>query len=173
MLDFKEIWERRGKPNTAVSKNGCIEILRKGQHSGHVRIRVGRKKYQAHRLAWIAERGPIPEGMAVCHKCDNPPCVNPDHLFLGTQTENIADMDRKGRRGIWRPTGEKHGMAVLIESDVKAILERLKSGLSQSKVGREFSVSRGCIQAIANGRSWTHIERPNRFQSAKLIGAMK
>lgn len=66
--------------------------------SGYGRLSFQRKALGAHRVAWQLVNGPIPDGMLVCHRCDNPPCVRADHLFLGTQSDNIADMWAKGRR---------------------------------------------------------------------------
>lgn len=68
-----------------------------GYGSFGVRSRVVDK---AHRVSWVLKNGPIPDGMSVCHRCDNPPCVNPDHLFLGTQQDNMKDMVSKGRHGL-------------------------------------------------------------------------
>lgn len=65
--------------------------------SGYGRVRFEKKSTYAHRVAWILTHGPIPEGMVVCHHCDNPPCCNPKHLFVGTQADNVHDRDRKGR----------------------------------------------------------------------------
>lgn len=81
--------------------NGCIEFVGHRSRHGYGRINRdgGRDIARAHRLAWELTHGPIPDGMCVCHSCDNPPCCNPDHLFLGTQRANVRDMVLKGRHG--------------------------------------------------------------------------
>lgn len=83
--------------NKRVSDNGCwiFEGLR--HEDGYGKVFSGSKYVGAHRYSWMYHKGGIPDGLSVLHKCDNPPCVNPDHLFLGTQLDNILDMRRKGR----------------------------------------------------------------------------
>lgn len=78
--------------------SGCIEWTGPRLKSGYGRVWSQGKMKRAHRVAYEDEYGPIPEGMSVLHTCDNPPCVRPEHLFIGTQLDNIRDMDRKGRR---------------------------------------------------------------------------
>ena len=90
-----------------IMENGCIEYIgSRDSRSGYGKVRVGsrtdgtRRTARAHRVAWEIARGPIPEGHVVRHRCDNPPCVNPDHLELGTQADNVQDMVDRGRH--WR-----------------------------------------------------------------------
>lgn len=82
--------------------NGCLEWTGSTNEAGYGRISIDGKTLRVHRLAWELANGPIPEGIVVCHTCDRPPCCDVTHLFLGTQIENIADMDIKERRGIRR-----------------------------------------------------------------------
>jgi len=90
--------------------NDCVEYPNSIEKSGYARPRRDGKNYFAHRLAWEEANGPIPEGLFVLHHCDNKPCVNVDHLFLGTQADNMADMLAKGRdRRCGRPTIVTHG----------------------------------------------------------------
>ena len=101
----------------------------------------------AHRVVWELVYGPIPLGLDVLHKCDNPPCVNPTHLFLGTQEDNGKDMAIKGRQ----TTGEKDGMHKLTLIQVKEIK---KSPLSGNKLAQIYPVSRSQIQRIKSGECW-------------------
>jgi hypothetical protein len=114
---------------------------------------VGEKKKElAHRFSYELHNGPIPEGLFVCHRCDNPPCVNPDHLFLGTAQDNTADMDAKGRRVT--PRGEDSGSAVLTAD---LALEIWRSNGRRSDIASKFGVSRGAVQAIHEGKTWRHV----------------
>jgi hypothetical protein len=106
----------------------------------------------AHRVSWHIFNGPIPDGMKVCHKCDNPPCVNPAHLFLGTHIENMEDMSRKGRRA--RMPGEKNPRAKLTEADVRHIRG---STLSTEELTARFGVSKSTIHAARSGTTWRHL----------------
>lgn len=83
---------------TVVDANGCWVHTNERTSKGYARLDIDGKHHRAHRVAWQLVNGPIPEGMVVCHACDNPPCVRPDHLWLGTVQDNNADMAAKGRR---------------------------------------------------------------------------
>ena len=100
----------------------------------------------AHRLAWMLEYGSIPSGLEVCHRCDNPPCVNLAHLFLGTHAENMADMARKGRQG-----GRK-----LSDAAVGEIRTRIDAGEKHRSIADSFGVHPTLINQIARGKWWRH-----------------
>lgn len=106
----------------------------------------------AHRLSWETFVGPIPEGMNVLHKCDVRNCINPDHLFLGSQKNNIEDMFRKNRGHI--PRGETNGNAKLSESDIRDIRSSTDSHVT---VGLRYGVTGEAIAAIRKRRTWRHI----------------
>ncbi len=107
----------------------------------------------AHRMAWELTNGPIPHGLWALHHCDNPPCCNPTHLFLGTHDENMADMVRKGRH----PKGEAVFGARLKAQDVSAIRQLLRRGLSGISIAIRFGVSHRVISDIKMGKTWQHI----------------
>jgi len=81
-----------------IVNGSCIEFVGGKIGGGYGRVNFNGQRFVAHRLAWELTNGPIPEGLFVLHKCDNPPCINPDHLFLGTNKDNTQDMLAKGRR---------------------------------------------------------------------------
>lgn len=115
----------------------------------------GQSSLKAHRVSWTIHNGPIPEGMFICHRCDNPGCCRPDHLFLGTHKENMADMVRKGR------SAPKHGtlcgLSKLTDDDVLAILDELADGRTKTDVAKKFGVTDVNIGHIARGRTWRHV----------------
>jgi hypothetical protein len=107
---------------------------------------------RAHRLAWWLAHGSMPpEGMCVCHACDNPICCNPHHLFLGTRADNMQDMARKGRARNRPLSGEKNGNARLTESDVREIRA---SSVSANKLAREYGVSQSTISRLRLRETW-------------------
>lgn len=107
---------------------------------------------RAPRVAWELERGPIPNGLHVCHRCDNRACVNVAHLFLGTHQENMADMVAKGRQQ--RQPGEKHPCALLTDAQALAILADPRSAREIAPV---YGVSQSTISMLRCGRNWRHI----------------
>lgn len=115
----------------------------------------------AHRASWRLHRGEMPVSMCVLHRCDTPLCVNPNHLFLGTQIENIKDMDMKGRARRTGPgsggatRGEKNARA-LITASIAAEIAALKGTATQAAIGRMFKVSSQLVGAIHRGELWRH-----------------
>jgi hypothetical protein len=109
----------------------------------------------AHRFSWELHHGPIPDGLFVCHHCDNRSCVNPNHLFLGTHADNIADAVNKGRFDT--RLGENTSNSKLTEQEVLEIVRRCKEGEAQTEVAEDFGVVKGSIHAIMTGRTWSHV----------------
>lgn len=116
---------------------------------GYGRIAVDGRMRRAHRVSYELHCGEIPLGMQVCHTCDNPGCVNPDHLFIGTCAENIADKVMKARQAV----GSSNGNSKLTKEDIVAI--RAASGISQSALGVRYGVCQSHIAQIRAGRYWT------------------
>lgn len=112
-----------------------------------------RRRIFAHRFVHELYHGPIPEGMLVCHHCDNPGCVNPDHLWLGSDQENTADRHRKGRT----VTGEKHTQAKVSEADVLLIRAKARTGRSYASLAREFSLSLQQVSRIVRRVNWKYL----------------
>lgn len=107
---------------------------------------------RAHRYSWVLHNGPIPDGQCVLHRCDNPGCVNPEHLFLGTWADNNADRAAKGRNAC--RVGEKHHLAKLTDDQAREI--KYSDG-SCRELSRQYGVSPGLVSMIKNGRRWSHI----------------
>lgn len=113
----------------------------------------------AHRFIYEAYVGPIPVGHNVCHRCDNPSCVRPEHLFLGSQRENVADMDRKGRRRSSQrsQSGTMNNHAKLTEESVREIRHRLLAGDLHRVIAETYGVRPSAISNIARGKTWSHV----------------
>lgn len=120
---------------------------------GYGQIESKGMKHYAHRVSYELFVGPIPKGMYVCHSCDNVACVNPNHLFLGTQKENLQDMASKGRS----TRGVKNPMAKLDAYGVKEIKEGIKAGQTDTALAESWMVSRQTINNIRNGKVWNHV----------------
>lgn len=106
----------------------------------------------AHRFSYLYHYGELPNNLMVCHTCDNPKCVNPKHLFLGTSKENLQDMAKKGRR-----KGEKHACAKLTENQVLDIRKRVQNGEKPTVVAKKFNISYNYLRDIVRRKYWTHI----------------
>jgi DNA-binding XRE family transcriptional regulator len=127
--------------------SGCWIWLGAVSHHGYGKINVDGRTLRAHRYSWELANGPIPDGMCVLHQCDNPLCVNPDHLFLGTSQDNMDDRDRKGRQA----RGEANGTAKLTAQQAQEIRV---SSLLQRELAAIYGVSRKTIINIQTGKGW-------------------
>ena len=112
------------------------------------------RKCVVHRQAWVDANGPIPAGLLVCHHCDVPACMNPAHLFLGTQQDNIDDMMAKGRGVI----GERTWIAKLSEANVRDIRAAHRAGQSLASLAREFGVHKTTVREVVTRETWKHVE---------------
>lgn len=133
-----------------LDKSGeCWVWTKSCSRKGYGRVCVGHERYkQAHRIAWSLVNGEIPEGMGVLHRCDNPPCCRPDHLFLGTQLDNLRDCAAKGRTN---PTyGEKSVRVKLMDNQIGEI-RALHGAMTSRKVATMFGVAHGTITKIWRG----------------------
>lgn len=188
LFEFYETIDRNGpQPDRSVPAYAKLDrcwtweglLDRKGYgHSG---------SFRAHRLSWSLHNGQIPPKIFVCHKCDNPSCVNPDHLFLGTNYDNVRDKEDKGRGN--QPSGDKHGSktkpdtvprgdrhgrktkphrnargerngkAKLTEDNVREILACDGSSEERKKLALKFSITRNVVNKIFRGELWKHVSR--------------
>jgi hypothetical protein len=112
-----------------------------------------------HRLSWQLFRGPIPEKAQVLHKCDVPSCLNPEHLFLGSQRDNILDMKAKGRLVTF--SGERHGMAKLKWVHIRKIRSQYSLGKTRAQLAQEYAISWSQLNRIVKGTSWASQKNPS------------
>lgn len=137
-------------------RGGCLLFTGHKDECGYGRINRDGKLVRVHRAVWERDNGPIPEWHVVMHSCDKPACIEPAHLSLGTQEENIRDMDRKGRR--ISLVGQEHGNSKLTDTDIPSIRARLSDGQTCAAIARDYQVSEGLIRHIKKGRAWRHVE---------------
>ena len=134
----------------------CWECSAGSTSGGYGQFKIDGEHFLAHRLAWVFWRGPIPEGMFVLHRCDNRPCCNPRHLWLGTQADNIADMMAKGRR--FSTHGEQNGNAKLTAEQALNIRRRYADGgIYQRELAEEYDIGRENVGKIIRGERWHHV----------------
>lgn len=139
---------------TKVDKSGeCWNWTGRTHRFGYGEITFNGEKQGTHRVAWVLANGPIPTGLSVLHRCDNPRCVRPDHLFLGTQTDNQRDMREKGRH----IKGSRHPHARLTETE--AIEIQRSAGVSALALARKYGVSKVTVRNIQLGRRWKCLQQ--------------
>jgi transposase-like protein len=154
MTSHAERLERHSMPEP---NTGC-QLWLGANKNGYGYLKINQKKVYAHRLAWELANGPIPDGHYVCHRCDNPSCINPAHLFVGTPTENSEDMRRKGRSTDGQPRpylfGERHTNAKYTDAQVRAVLA--DSGRTVD-IARRHGMPPNTVSGMRNGKSWRHL----------------
>ncbi len=155
MLSFEKhlqhYWDRVEKKSTEE----CWPWTGAKTWKGYGFFRWDGKSQNAHRVAWMLANGPIPEGIHCLHRCDNPACQNPAHLFLGTNLENISDKMSKGRhRG---PRGERSSSAKLTSEQIYEIRERGETCEPYETIARRFGITEGHVSMIITRRSWKHL----------------
>lgn len=150
--DIRTFWDRVDHTDA----NGCWTWTGPRNGNGYGTFGPGR----AHRVAWELVNGPIPDGLCVLHRCDNPPCVRPDHLWVGTRSENTQDMLQKGRHGAWRhpervARGERNSGARLTLEQVRAIRAEYATGTtSWTRLALKYGISKRAIGRVVQGTHW-------------------
>lgn len=138
-----------------VTASGCWEWTGHRNAGGYGTIWSGHdtpKMMLAHRASWRVHVGQIPDGMDVCHRCDNPPCINPEHLFAGTVSANIKDCAEKGRWGPPRTgSGERHPNAKISDADVLAIRRLRAAGLKQKDIAAQYRIAQSRVSQLTSG----------------------
>jgi hypothetical protein len=138
-------------------ENGCLEWQGKVHHSGYGQVFVDRKLWWAHRYSWTLKNGYIPNGLLVCHKCDNKVCVDVEHLFLGTHQDNVQDMLSKNRHNPVK--GESMSGAKLTDEIVKSCRkEHFKDLSSINSLSKKYNVSHATMLKAVYCETWSHIK---------------
>ena len=148
VVTFSDLESRSKRdPNT-----DCLEWQKGRSLDGYGRVKYRNERYSAHRLSWILTKGEIPKGKSVLHRCDNPPCINPDHLFVGDNFDNMADRKAKGRAP--NQKGSANGHAKLTDDVVLAI--RAAEG-TQKSIAAKFGISQSTVSFLKTNKRWNHI----------------
>ena len=145
-MDTTKYWSK-------VTKTDACWLWTAATTRGYGVITIARRLYYAHRLGWELANGPIPRGKHVLHRCDNPPCVRPDHLFLGTQADNVRDAARKHRMS----SGERRPNHKATAADVVRMRELHRQGLNARQMADQFPIGERTIRKILAGRNWKDV----------------
>lgn len=148
----------RFQSSYAASDDGCWIWLGAPQGSnGYGSLKVDGRKTFAHRYSWALVNGPVPPGLCVLHRCDRPLCVNPEHLFLGSNQDNVDDRTAKGRSAGNKTNhhaGASHYKTTLSESDVRRIRADSRA---HNLIARDYKISNPAVSAIKSRRTWRHV----------------
>jgi hypothetical protein len=150
-MDISDVFE-----HYTVADNGCWNWTL-GKSKGYGAINYMGRVWAAHRVAYELAKGPIPAGLSVCHSCDNPACINPNHLFVGTHRDNMLDKERKGRANHVGARGVRNANSILTEKDVIAMRQAYVRGVRAADIAARFGMARSAVNDVVNGRSWQHL----------------
>jgi hypothetical protein len=153
---IQDFWQKVAAPN----ERGCMEFSGSRGPTGYGCHSFKSFRHYAHRLSWELTNGEIPEGMHVLHRCDNPPCCNPDHLFIGTPKDNVKDMVQKGRKARFSIPGYLQSQSKLSVDDIRSIRERYQPGKTKHKrvtlpmLAAEYGVAISLIERVVKRTQW-------------------
>jgi hypothetical protein len=151
-MKMKTLEERFLEKTRRNDETGCLEWTGCKDKKGYGHFRYNGKVIRSHRVSWMIHRGDIPEGLFVCHTCDNPGCVEINHLWIGTDGENLKDMYDKGRRD---QVGENNGCSKLMWEKVEVIrIKYADGGVTMKQLAEEFGVSKSAIYRCINNINW-------------------
>lgn len=160
--------DRLARMAVADERTGCINWTGT-KSNGYGKMIVGsrtdgtRKTRGAHQVAYEVHKGPIPDGMEICHSCDNRACINPKHLFVGTRQDNVDDREAKGRNKVRR--GSENTSSKLTESLVQSIRAAKAAGETTVSIAKKFGMHRCSIRRAISGQTWAHVKKSNKEQA--------
>ena len=150
-MDITSVFE-----HYTADENGCWNWTL-GKSKGYGAINYMGRVWLAHRVAYEMTKGRIPDGMSVCHSCDNPGCINPDHLFAGTHRDNMIDKETKGRANHVGMSGTKNHNARLTEAKVISLLRDYVAGIPRRELCNRFGLQESSLSSYTDGKAWTHL----------------
>lgn len=134
-------------------EDACWPWIKSRDGNGYGKMKIGGIHYRSHRLSYWLTHNVDPGDRLVCHKCDNPPCCNPAHHFLGSMSDNLKDCVAKGRMPIREQAGEANGAAKLSAEQVEAVRDMIRAGKNNVQIGRVFGVTHQAISRIRRGKT--------------------
>ncbi|WP_339881830.1 HNH endonuclease [Vreelandella maris] len=153
--------------------SGCWIWQAAKRSTGYGAMKVNGIKESAHRVSYTIFKGQIPDGLWVLHKCDNPQCVNPDHLFTGTPLANSQDMHSKGRQRYVGQKGASNPKSILDANKVGEIIKLIAKGMTNRAIANLFGVSHATISLIRLGKCWADIPRPPDNENFKPYRSLR
>jgi hypothetical protein len=144
--------DRQVAARTSTTAAGCMEFSGHLNHGGYGVVKIAGRTMLAHRAVWVAARGAVPDGMEVCHRCDNRRCVSLTHLFVGTRMENVRDMMQKGRGR--KARGEGHWRARMTERLVARMRQERAAGATLATLVARYQMSKSAVHQIVTGKNW-------------------
>lgn len=146
---------KKRKIDFKISENGCFIVTsHRINGEGYAFIYQDGKEQGIHRVIYRECFGEIPEGIVVRHKCDNPGCINPEHLELGTKAENARDAVERGRNAF----GEKNGRAKITNVEASMIKVMIRDGMTNPSIAAKMNINCAIVRRIRNGDTWTHVD---------------
>lgn len=162
------------KANYTETQSGCWQYYKCNSVTGRAVIGIGSKSYYAYRVMWEIMNGPIPDGLYCCHKCDNPACINPDHIFLGDAKANYHDAINKGHAKFpVSSRGEANPNAKLSDQDIRQMVDEYRSTpISQSALGHKYGIAQSTVGRILRAESRNNPEPLYRGKGRRHSAAL-
>lgn len=155
--DLSRFWSKVDKASRQGPNGDCWEWVGCREGLGYGTIGIEKRNYRAHRVMFSITRGDIPHGLCVLHRCDNPACVNPAHLWLGTNADNVHDRNMKGRANI--PRGKGHWRSKLSANKVREIRKKSATGeWFQRELAAEYGVCIATVNQVLHRKRWAHVK---------------
>lgn len=166
-MDITDVFE-----HYTVAEDGCWNWTR-GKRKGYGAINYMGRVWAAHRVAYELTKGAVPPGLSVCHRCDNPACINPEHLFVGSHGQNMQDMVTKGRDSHPPMPGERNPNAQLTAAAVIALLRDYVAGVPRKTLSARYGLRESSLSSYTDGEAWAHLHGTHGCPTLEELHAAK
>lgn len=154
---IERFWKYIDIPNQLLNKNACWLWNGLTNIHGYGVFGLNRKSYNAQRIMYLLSYPAWKQDTYICHKCDNPQCCNPKHLFAGTAKDNVIDRDNKGRGKVPDQKGSNHSRTKLTEANIIDMRKQYAQGVKQGTLAKQYNIGQYQVSRIVNHKRWTHI----------------